>query len=73
MPNSVLEAIKMGVWDFEPVDVESDDYDATEALPGSREKLDVLASRVRSGLPLWHECDRLDCENLPEDAMPRRR
>lgn len=70
MPNSVLEAIKMGLWDFEPADLRSNDFDATEALPGSREKLDVLAERVRRGLPLWNQLDRRDFEDLA-DELPR--
>jgi len=43
VPNSVLEAIKMGLWDFEPADVETDEFTSTEAIPGSREKLDILS------------------------------
>lgn len=71
MPTSVLDAIKLGVWNFEPAEMRTSEFDATEALPGSREKLDVLAERVRRGLPLWHQSDRLDCENLPLDRLPR--
>lgn len=71
MPTSVLDAIKLGVWDFEPEELRIGEFDPTEALPGSREKLDVLAERVRLGLPLWHQSDRLDCENLPDDRLPR--
>jgi hypothetical protein len=37
----------------------------TGALPGTAEKLDVLAERLRLGLPLWHPEDRLSYE---EDA-----
>ncbi|MEX1041030.1 MAG: hypothetical protein WDZ51_10385 [Pirellulaceae bacterium] len=58
MPNSVLDAIKMGIWDFEPQKVESQSFDSTPALPGSNEKLDVLAQRLATGLPLWHPSDR---------------
>ena len=60
MPQSVLEAIRMGVWDFEPQpEHQADDhFDSTEALPGSNEKLDVLARRLELGLPLWHPGDR---------------
>lgn len=29
----------------------------TNALPGTREKLEILASRLRDGLPLWHPED----------------
>ena len=60
MPNSVLEAIRMGIWDFEPEDVEDSRYDSTLAMPGTDEKVDVIARRVRNGLPLWHTKDRMD-------------
>jgi hypothetical protein len=58
VPQSVLDAIKMGIWDFEPDKHESSDYSATHALPGTWEKLSVLSDRVRRGLPLWHPDDR---------------
>ncbi len=58
MPTSVLEAIKQGFWDYEPGDSEGDDFAATKALPGTGEKLEILAERVRRGLPLWHPSDR---------------
>jgi hypothetical protein len=58
VPRSVLDAIKMGIWDFEPEQSETSEYDATEALPGTDEKLGVLADRVEQGLPLWHPSDR---------------
>ncbi|MCA9260403.1 MAG: hypothetical protein KDA61_14425 [Planctomycetales bacterium] len=60
---SVLEAIQMGIWDFEPRKRERENYDATEAMPGSEEKLRVLARRVREGLPLWHDHDRTSYED----------
>jgi hypothetical protein len=56
--NSVLEAIKDGLWDFEPTSTQAKDYDSTRALPGSNEKLEALAMRVEHGLPLWHPSDR---------------
>jgi hypothetical protein len=65
VPKSVLEAIKQGQWDFEPEAVEERKFDATGAMPGTDEKLEVLAARVRAGLPLWHGSDRTehdDCE-----------
>lgn len=71
MPHSVLEAIKMGLWDYEPEEIRSQEFDSTEALPGSSAKLDVLAERVRRGLPLWHQSDRRDCEDLEPDLWPR--
>ena len=66
MPRSVLDAIKLGYWDFEPEEVMQDDYAATNSLPGSNQKLDVLSARVRQGLPLWHPEDRRDCEGMFE-------
>lgn len=58
MPRSVLDAIKLGVWDFEPDEHESTEYASTRALPGTHEKLAILSQRVSQGLPLWHPNDR---------------
>jgi hypothetical protein len=58
-----LEAIKMGLWDFEPRDVESEDFEACGSMPGTQGKLTALAERVRRGLPLWHPQDRQDSED----------
>src|SRR5215813_3566332 len=57
VPISVLEAVKMGLWDYEPPKVAEASFDATRALPGSNEKLSILAERLRAGLPLWHPKD----------------
>jgi hypothetical protein len=57
---SVLEAIKQGEWNYEPEAVEDQRFTATRAMPGTGEKLEVLAERVRAGLPLWHGQDRMD-------------
>ena len=59
MLNSVLDAIKSGIWDFEPEQQPSAAYAPTDALPGTDEKLPILAERVRRGLPLWHPSDRI--------------
>ena len=75
MPKSVLEAIKLGLWDFEPAEVPATDYDRTDAMPGTKAKLDVLASRVRSGLPLWHPEDRDEVDEpaaLGETCTPNK-
>ena len=69
MPHSVLEAIKMGIWDFEPDDHERSRFEATEALPGTAEKLAVLSARVKKGLPLWHPFDRRSFDDA--EAVPR--
>ena len=63
MPSSVLEAIKMGLWDFEPKEADEEAFDATLAMPGTRKKIDVLADRVREGLPLWHSRDLQDFDD----------
>jgi hypothetical protein len=59
---SVLDAIREGNWRFEPEEIDNLRFDATRAIPGTDEKLAVLAERVRAGLPLWHEMDRADYE-----------
>ncbi|WP_428306160.1 hypothetical protein [Lacipirellula sp.] len=63
VPKSVLEAIKQGHWDFEPESIEEKRFDSTRAMPGTDEKLEVLAERVRAGLPLWHGRDRTDLDD----------
>lgn len=65
--HSVLEAIRAGIWDFEPTDSQQDDFEATQALPGSSEKLAVLTRRVAQGLPLWHPADRRTCDDSTAD------
>lgn len=58
MPNSVLDAIRAGIWDYEPDQTKEEEYASTEALPGSDRKLAILAERLSQGLPLWHPEDR---------------
>jgi hypothetical protein len=60
MLKNVLQAIREGDWYFEPKEVDSSGFAATTAIPGTKEKLAVLASRISAGLPLWHEDDRSD-------------
>ena len=71
MPKSVLEAIKLGLWDYEPPEVEFGEFDASDAMPGTKEKLKTLAQRVQNGLPLWHEDDRDDVEDPSPMRKPR--
>lgn len=63
MRKSVLEAIKEGRWDYEPEHVEEKRFRSTRAMPGTDEKLAVLAARVREGLPLWHGGDRMQYDD----------
>ena len=47
------------------------EFHPTTAPAGSREKLDVMADRVRNGYPLWHEEDRADYSGLTGAVRPR--
>ncbi len=67
MPQSVLDAIKSGNWKFEPQEFMAvNDFNSTSALPGTDKKLEVLAERIRNGLPLWHPEDRLTYDKTSE-------
>ena len=63
MPDTVLEAIKQGVWDYEP-SKEDAQFERTAALPGSDEKLQALIDRIERGLPLWHPKDRRTYDDI---------
>ncbi len=65
-PQTVLEAIRMKLWDFEPTPSGQDDFEACASMPGTTAKLSILADRVRRGLPLWHPGDRRDLEEAVE-------
>jgi hypothetical protein len=67
VPRSILDAIRLGVWDFEPSAGQPTRDEATKALPGSAEKLNVLADRLKQGLPLWNPADRLTFDEKSED------
>jgi hypothetical protein len=73
VPRSVLEAIRMGIWDFEPLEVAFTRFAASDAMPGTEEKLGILAERARRGLPLWHMQDRDDVESPPPPSLLRRK
>ena len=64
---SVLDAIREGMWDYEPRSIDSGEFSSTRAMPGTRDKLDVLARRAAQGLPLWHDEDR----SAYDDGMDR--
>jgi hypothetical protein len=55
--------------DFAPKSDEA--FKATQAPAGTREKLEVLAERVRRGQPLWHDDDRADYTGLTGAIRPR--
>lgn len=60
MSHSVLDAIREGMWDYEPPVLQPTDYASTRAMPGTNEKISILAQRAEMGLPLWHDHDRTD-------------
>ena len=75
MPDPTLENVFEAILkyghdeDFAPrVD---DNFTPTTAPAGSREKLEILAERVRHGYPLWHEEDRMDYSGLTGAVRPR--
>lgn len=68
---NVFEAIEKYGHDEDFVPSEGDDFSPTEAPAGTREKLDVLAERVRRGVPLWHDKDRADYSGLTGAVRPR--
>jgi hypothetical protein len=49
-------------------------YEATDAAPGSDEKIAVIKRRAELGLPLWHDQDRTDFNGwkkpLPAKLLP---
>jgi hypothetical protein len=67
VPESVLDAIRMGIWDFEPEKQRENQFDATKAMPGTEQKLAVLAERLAHGLPLWHDDDRRSYDESSDD------
>lgn len=65
-PRNVFEAIQtLGHdFDFEP---SREAFEPTDAVPGSKEKMQVIMDRLRRGLPLHHPQDRVDLEGLRGD------
>jgi hypothetical protein len=68
---NVFEAILKYGHDEDFAPKSNDDFKATQAPAGTREKLEVLAERVRSGHPLWHDDDRADYSGLTGAIRPR--
>jgi hypothetical protein len=68
---NVFDAILECGHDEDFVPAVSDDFVGTDAPAGSRTKLDILAERIRKGLPLWHPQDRCDYSGLTGAVRPR--
>jgi len=68
---NVFEAILECGHDEDFVPMTTDEFTPTQAPAGSRQKLDVMAERVRRGEPLWHPDDRADYSGLTGVVRPR--
>ncbi len=68
---NVFEAILECGHDEDFVPQATGDFHPTDAPAGSKAKLEVLAERVRRGLPLWHPEDRYDYSGLTGAVRPR--
>ena len=68
---NVFDAILECGHDEDFVPAETDEFRPTDAPAGSRAKIDVLAERVRKGVPLWHPSDRCDYSGLTGAVRPR--
>lgn len=68
---NVFQAILECGHDEDFVPTETEDFRPTDAPAGSKMKLEVLAERVRKGVPLWHPLDRSDYSGLTGAVRPR--
>lgn len=68
---NVFDAIIQFGHDEDFVPHVTEDFVPTAAPAGSMEKIELLAERVRLGLPLWHPEDRCDYSGLTGAVRPR--
>jgi len=68
---NVFEAIRECGHDEDFSPTVTGHFNGTDAPAGSRQKLDVLAERVKRGEPLWHPDDRSDYSGLTGAVRPR--
>jgi len=68
---NVFEAILKYGHDEDFAPVGDEDFSATVAPAGSKEKIAILRRRVELGQPLWHEEDRCDYSGLTGAVRPR--
>lgn len=68
---NVFEAILKYGHDEDFAPTKTEEFVGTQSPAGSRDKLEVLAERVRRGLPLWHPEDRQDYSGLTGAVRPR--
>jgi hypothetical protein len=60
---NVFEAIVRYGHDEDFVPTIDSNFVASDAMPGSPEKIEELRKRARFGLPLWHPHDRLSYDD----------
>lgn len=68
---NVFEAILECGHDEDFAPAETEDFRPTDAAAGSRAKIEILAERVKNGVPLWHPDDRGDYSGLTGAVRPR--
>jgi len=68
---NVFQAIDLFGHDEDFAPMETGTFEATEAPAGSDAKLQVMAARIKAGLPLWHHDDRPDYSGLTGVVRPR--
>jgi hypothetical protein len=68
---NVFEAILEFGHDEDFMPAETDEFSPTDAPAGSRAKIEILAQRVKQGVPLWHPSDRCDYSGLTGAIRPR--
>ena len=68
---NVFEAILECGHDEDFIPAETQDFQPTDAAAGSRSKIEILAERVKNGVPLWHPEDRSDYSGLTGAVRPR--
>jgi hypothetical protein len=66
---NVFEAIAVFGHDFDFEPSPAPDFEPTDAMPGSLEKMAVIIDRLERGLPLHHPQDRVCCDGLSDSAM----
>ena len=68
---NVFEAILTYGHDEEWLPAPDQKFEPTDAPAGSPEKIEILRKRIELGVPLWHENDRYDYNNLIGAIRPR--
>ncbi|MFT5328177.1 MAG: hypothetical protein ACI8P0_006089 [Planctomycetaceae bacterium] len=70
---NVFDAINRDGHDEDFLPMERDSFVPTDLAAGTPEKMELLRRRVEMGVPLWHERDRGDYEDLVGVIRPRSR